>query len=265
MRREGAIRYSAAWRQLLAICALGAVVAASDGAGASGAEPAHAEAVEVARLLALLLDSGRVVLAERQPMLNDSSKGDKGFTPAVFEGEVVEEFLQRSGGLDLARLETMRLSEQGKQLLWSLMAAGKEVVEEKQTILNEKFLGYKNLIPATWGTWTTKKFSQRTKARLKQTALDFRNPNNAPDAFEARVLKQFADPNYPREGERVLAEVTADGKAVRLMLPLFHKKECLVCHGAPKGEIDISGYRKEGHAEGESAGAISVTIPLERK
>lgn len=229
------------------------------------ARSGETEAVELARLLALLLDSGRVVLAERQPMLNDPSRGDKGFSPAVFEGEVVEEFLQRSGGLDLARVETMKISEQGKQLLWSLMSAGKEVIEEKQPVINEKFLGYKNLIPATWGTWTTKKFSQRTQARLKQTALDFRNPNNAPDAFETRVLRQFADPGYPREGERVVTEVTDGGRALRLMLPLFHKKECLACHGTPKGDIDISGYRKEGHKEGDSAGAISVTIPLQPK
>ena len=249
------------WRAVFAVClSLACVVV-----GRGHAEPAPSESVELARLLALLLDSGRVVLAERQPVLNDPSQGDKGFTPAVFEGEVVEEFLQRSGGLDLARLETTKISDQGKQLLWSLMAAGKEVMEEKQPVLNEKFLGYKNVIHATWGTWTTKKFSQRTQARLKQTALDFRNPNNAPDTFEARVLRQFADPNYPREGERVLTEVTDGGASLRLMLPLFHKKECLVCHGIPKGDIDISGYRKEGHKEGESAGAISVTIPLVSK
>jgi general secretion pathway protein A len=231
----------------------------------AAAQSEEREAAESARLLALLLDSGRVVLAERQPLLNDPFTGDKAFSTAVFEGEVVEELLRRSGGLDLARLETTKISDQGKQLLWSLMSAGKEVIEEKQPVINEKFLGYKNLIPATWGTWTTKKFSQRTQARLKQTALDFRNPNNAPDAFETRVLRQFADPGYPREGERVITEVTDGGRALRLMLPLFHKKECLACHGTPKGDIDISGYRKEGHKEGDSAGAISVTIPLQPK
>lgn len=242
------------------------MLACIGGGERAAAQSGETETVELARLLALLLDSGRVVLAERQPMLNDPSRGDKGFSPAVFEGEVVEEFLQRSGGLNLARVETtMKISEQGKQLLWSLMSAGKEVIEEKQPVINEKFLGYKNLIPATWGTWTTKKFSQRTQARLKQTALDFRNPNNAPDAFETRVLRQFADPGYPREGERVVTEVADGGRALRLMLPLFHKKECLACHGTPKGDIDISGYRKEGHKEGDSAGAISVTIPLQPK
>ncbi|MBI5854487.1 MAG: DUF3365 domain-containing protein [Nitrospirae bacterium] len=248
------------WRILAAICGVVFLL----GAGSPAiAETIGGEAIELARLLAILLDSGRVVLAERQPLLNDPSTGDKGFSPVVFEGEVVQEFLQRSGGLDLARLETTKISDQGKQLLRSLMAAGKEVIEEKQPIVNEKFLGYKNLIPATWGTWTTKKFSQRTQARLKQTALDFRNPNNAPDAFEVGVLRQFADPNYPREGERVFSEVVDGGRTMRLMLPLFHKKECLVCHGVPKGDIDISGYRKEGHVEGDSAGAISVTIPLQ--
>jgi general secretion pathway protein A len=249
-----------AWRLGLLACVM--LAAAGVGSPAVGEAPPQAD-IELARLLALLLDSGRVVLAERQPMLNDPSRGDKGFTAAVFEGEVVEEFLQRSGGLDLARLETTKISDQGKQLLWSLMVVGKEVIEEKQPVINEKYLGYKNLIPATWGTWTTKKFSQRTRARLKQTALDYRNPNNAPDEFETRILRKFADPSYPREGERVFTEVAGGGKSLRLMLPLFHKKECLVCHGTAKGDIDISGYRKEGHKEGDSAGAISVTIPLQ--
>jgi general secretion pathway protein A len=175
---------------------------------------------------------------------------------------VIEKFQQRSGGIDLARLDGARFSDRGKHLLRVLLDAGTEVIEERQAIINEKFLGYKNVIPATWGTWTSGKFSLRGRVLLKQTALDFRNPNNAPDEFETRILQRFAASDYPREGERIISEVTDGGTTLRLMLPLFHKKDCLTCHGKPKGQIDISGYIKEGHDEGGPAGAISVAIPL---
>jgi len=222
----------------------------------------RAETQEVARLIALLLSSGRVVLAEHQALINDATKGDKGFTAAVFEAQVVEEFQKRSGGMDLRQLDAAKIPDMGKSLLAALLAAGKEVIDGKQSIINEKFLGYKNVIPATWGTWTSQKFSQRSRVFLKQTALDYRNPNNAPDEFETRILQKFAAPDYPREGGQILSEITNGGRTLRLMFPLYHKKDCLACHGTPKGEIDISGYRKEGHHEGELAGAISVAIPL---
>ena len=46
---------------------------------------ANPEAVETGRLLAILLDSGRVVVGANQALINDKDKGDKGFTPDVFE------------------------------------------------------------------------------------------------------------------------------------------------------------------------------------
>jgi hypothetical protein len=45
------------------------------------------------------------------------------------------------------------------------------------------------------------------------------------------------------------------------VLPLFYTKACLSCHGKPKGELDISGYEKEGFKEGDLGGAISVILP----
>jgi general secretion pathway protein A len=222
--------------------------------GSFAAAPPDAE--QTAKLLALLLDSGRVVLAKNQALINDPAKGDKGFTSAVFEAQVVEEFKKRSG-VDFAQLSGV--PEKAKPLLKTLMAVGKEVIDEKQSVINEKGKGYKNVIPATWGTWTGEKFTQKTGVLLKQTALDYRNPKNAPDGFETKVLQKFAEPSYPREGEKVISET--EGGKFRLMLPLYQKKGCLVCHGKPKGEMDISGYKKEGHVEGDPAGAISVALP----
>jgi len=52
------------------------------------------------------------------------------------------------------------------------------------------------------------------------------------------------------------------GNSVRVLLPLFYERNCLSCHGEPKGERGISGYSKEGGREGELGGAISVKIDM---
>jgi general secretion pathway protein A len=44
------------------------------------------------------------------------------------------------------------------------------------------------------------------------------------------------------------------------LTPIYYSKDCLVCHGNPKG-LDISGYPREGAQEGDLAGAISIQIP----
>jgi hypothetical protein len=76
------------------------------------------------------------------------------------------------------------------------------------------------------------------------------------------VLKKFAEASYPRQGEKTISAVASDGKSMRLLLPLFYGKACLSCHGEPKRQPDISGYKKEGAKEGDLGGAISVKVPL---
>jgi len=202
------------------------------------------QAREAGRLLALLLDTGRVVLARYQDEIKDPERAAKAFGPQIFEAAVVDEFARRSGGLDLHHPDRLPLPGRTRGLLVALLQTGIEVVRDRKALIDKPFLGYKNLIPATWGTWTSAKFSLRTGVRMKQTALDFRNPANAPDALEQEILAQFAAPSYPRD-DLPVSLIERDGSALRLLLPLFHHRECLSCHGQPKGEIDISGYHKE--------------------
>jgi hypothetical protein len=49
---------------------------------------------------------------------------------------------------------------------------------------------------------------------------------------------------------------------LHLELETAYTKDCLTCHGSPVGQIDISGYPKEGAEEGDLAGAISVSVPM---
>src|SRR5437899_11281651 len=68
------------------------------------------DAAETGRLLAILLDSGRVTVGANQALINDAEKGDKGFTPEVFEKQLVEKFKERSG-VDLTNLKSANVPE----------------------------------------------------------------------------------------------------------------------------------------------------------
>ena len=48
--------------------------------------------------------------------------------------------------------------------------------------------------------------------------------------------------------------------AFRMAMPEYYDASCLVCHGGPKGEMDVTGYPKEGGKEGELGGVISITL-----
>jgi general secretion pathway protein A len=224
---------------------------------------ANSEAVETGRLLAILLDSGRVVVGANQALINDKDKGDKGFTPDVFEKQLQAKFKERSG-VDLKNLAGASIPQQAKTLLPSLVGSSKTAVANNQAAINKKGTAFKGFTPAHYGTQAAAQFTENSGVYLKQTTMDalLRNPKNKADDYEAEALKKFADASYPRQGEKTISETTADGRFVRLLLPLFYGKACLSCHGEPKGEPDISGYKKEGAKEGDLGGAISVKVPL---
>jgi len=222
---------------------------------------ADSDAVETGRLLAVLLDSGRVTVGANLPLINDPDKGDKGFTPEAFEKQLTEKCKDRAK-VDLADLKNAKVPDLAKKLLPQLVEASKSVVADYQPIINKQGVGFKGFIPATFGTQAAAKFRAKTNVYLKQTMNPPRNPKNQPDEFEMKALAKFADPAYPRQGEKIISETVDGGKAVRVMLPLFYGKGCLGCHGEPKGEKDISGYMKEGAKEGDMGGAVSVKLLL---
>jgi hypothetical protein len=212
-----------------------------------------------ARLLAILLDSGRSVINENLPLFNDPDLS-KGMSPDAFERQLAEIFLSRSG-TDLLDLANARIPARSKRLLKELVLVSKQVVAEAQPELTRQPDGAKGFIPAVFGTRTAARFNERTGVRLKQTTLFPRNPANAPDPSERIALEAFADSSYPRE--KAISEMTVGSSSLRLMYPLYTTRHCLDCHGEPKGGLDKTGYPREGLKLGQNAGAISVVIPLQ--
>jgi Protein of unknown function (DUF3365) len=212
-----------------------------------------------ARLLAVLLDSGRNVINEHQALFDEQGDREKYFTPELFEQQLLDVFRSRSG-TDLRDLEAARIPAAAKKLLKELVLVSKQVVAESYAETNRPGGGSKGLIPAIFGSQVAARFTERTHVRLKQTALAPRNPLNAPDIAERAALERFADSSYPLE--KVISEVTTKSGSLRLMFPLYTTRKCLDCHGDPRGELDQTGYPREGLKLGQNAGAISVMIPL---
>jgi len=117
-----------------------------------------------------------------------------------------------------------------------------------------------------------KEQSKAARMTIRRTALKVRNPDNAPDALERKVLEDFtarlaagADANTLEHIE----EITGDGKTtVRYFKAIpTAAAPCLVCHGSA-----VSGELKEtidklypndqatGFKEGDLRGAFSVTM-----
>ncbi|MDX2252152.1 MAG: DUF3365 domain-containing protein [Nitrospira sp.] len=218
----------------------------------------HREASErTAHYLTTLLNVGRLIVERHQPLINDPQKGDKGFTPDFFEREVVDEFFRQTS-IDL-RHPPAHLPTLAKELLPILLESGKHVVADAQLVINQRGIGYKNFIPATFGSQAARKFSNHSQVKMKQTTLIPRNLKNTPDAYEEEVLKRLERQSATNSP---VAEWVDGGKTLRVLTPIYYSHDCLVCHGSPKGILDISGYPREGAREGDLAGAISIQIPL---
>ena len=104
-------------------------------------------------------------------------------------------------------------------------------------------------------------FSEMTNYHMKPTNSSYRSILNAPDEFELSAIRKFeTDPSL----EEYWATDTVDGKQVfRYMAPLKINDSCLSCHGEPQGEIDVTGYAKEGYKVGDSGGALSLVMPMD--
>ena len=224
------------------------------------AQVSHEDTENTAQHLAILLNVGRLIVDRNQTLINDPRKGDKGFTPEVFEHEVVDEFIRQTQ-IDLNHLPTY-LPSLAKELLPLLLQSSKEVVADVQFVINQRGIGYKNFIPATFGSQAARKFSNRSHVKIKQTTLNPRNLKNTPDAYEENGLKRLA--TQPAS-DTSITEWIDNETTLRVLTPIYYSHDCLACHGNPKGILDISGYPREGAREGDLAGAISIQIPLKSR
>lgn len=236
------------------VCSVPAVSRAAD-------NTMEMEEERIARSLATLLQAARAVISNNQALINDENIGDKGLSAEKVLGDALELYKAQTG-MDPAKVDPQ--SREGR-LLRAQMDAITKVVTEVQPIINRQGIGFKGVIPAAFARMVNDEFQERTgdEAEIKVTAPPdlIRNRKTRPDAWEAEMIAtRLAQPDWPK-GQPLTAVAEKRGReAFRLMIPEYYAASCLSCHGSPKGEIDITGYPKEGGSEGDLAGVISVSI-----
>lgn len=224
-------------------------------------EPAGGEDVEIALDLAQFLRSARTVISANQDLINDPDIADKGLNGEAVLEAAIERYRDATGvdprSIDVASREGRLFSAQ--------MDAIVAVMEENQSTINQEGLGFKGFVPAVFARLVNEKFrnSVGQEADVKVTApvMLVRNRKALPDDWESEIIQsKLMDPDWPKD-QIFTSETQRQGRsAFRVLIPEYYSEGCLQCHGGPKGEIDITGYPKEGGKLNDLGGVISITL-----
>ena len=211
--------------------------------------------------LTLIFRSARKVISDSQDLINDASKGDKGLSAAA----VIE---KTKANYKVAAGTDLNLTDDGSptaKARTALINAVQVTMDEAQALINEPGKGFKGFLPAVFGGRVANNFSTAMAGTfaIKLTAPKayVRNRANRPDEWEDKVIESmFKQPGYEK-GKAYAETVPVKGRAAyRYILPEYYGASCLACHGDPKGEVDITGGKKEGAKLEELGGAISLII-----
>lgn len=146
-----------------------------------------------------------------------------------------------------------------------MLDAIRSVMNASQTLINEPGKGFKGFLPAVFARRVATEFSTAMNGkmviRLTAPKEIVRNRGNRPDDWEsAQIDGSFRLASWER-GKSIAELAPYRGQlAYRLILPEYYNQSCLACHGEPKGEIDITGGKKEGLKDGDLGGAVSFVI-----
>ncbi|WP_139653552.1 ATP-binding protein [Raoultibacter phocaeensis] len=120
---------------------------------------------------------------------------------------------------------------------------------------------YKGLHCAIAGKSVAAFFSKDNDYAIRFTNTVPRNFHNEPNDYELAALSAFSDGSGTEEYYGF--DETEDGTVFRYVSAMKVTEHCTECHGKPEGEIDPTGYAKEGWETGDVAGAVSVVVPTE--
>jgi Protein of unknown function (DUF3365) len=217
--------------------------------------------VEVATSLATMLRAARTVVSRHQNEINDPNVGDKGLSGQ----KVLSETLR--GYEEASRIDpnTIDKSTREGRLLQAQMQAIVDVIDENQETINKKGMAFKGFIPATFARLVNENFGRRAgnEADVKVTAPPelVRNRKARPDHWELQVINEhFLQPSWPKGKEFYDLAESGGRPAFRMAAPEYYVASCLACHGSPKGDIDVTGYPKEGGDVGDLGAVISISL-----
>jgi Protein of unknown function (DUF3365) len=259
-RKVSAAR-TARWSRGTAFTVLGILLACSFPCCAL-ADPAPPDKDQViAETLAEMVRDARTVISNNEALINDPNLGDKHLTGQKVLADAIALY-RKNTGVDPEALD--KTSRKGR-LLHAMMSAVIAVMDDNQETINEKGTGFKGFIPAVFGRLVSESFNSLAEgeAVLKISAPPdlVRNRKARPDAWEKEVIEtKLLKLDWPKD-QAYSAIVSIGGRpAYRFAVPEYYRQSCLACHGTPKGELDVTGYPKEGRKLGDLGGVMSIVL-----
>lgn len=248
---------------LLSLAAISAAPAEDTAQPIPASAPAttDAELESTALQMATLFRAARSVISTNQALINDADKGDKGLSGETVVAAAIENYAEATGEA-WTEPDTSTLLGQAQT---AMLASVETVMAGAQSLINEQGKGFKGFLPAVFAKQVATEFSNRMNGTMfiKLTApKDYvRNRANRPDPWEHDVIENKFRSDGWTTNDVFTEKAEHKGKSgFRLLLPEYYGASCLNCHGEPKGELDITGGKKEGGVLGELGGAISVVI-----
>lgn len=123
----------------------------------------------------------------------------------------------------------------------------------EQLDTKEKFL---EAIPVITAINMAKRQAEALDYEFRVPKVSPRNPANKPTPFEKKVLDEL-------KAKDIDEKVIVEEDQIRYFRAIRLTKECLYCHGDPKGQKDPTGGTKEGWRVGEIHGAFQIISSLE--
>ncbi len=170
---------------------------------------------------------------------------------------------------NLSEQQVAQYTEQGKTIAQgSFKALSKQLGEALKAGGVEAAVGYCQAMALP----LTDSLSKQYGAKIKRTSLKLRNPANAPDSMEYKMLKIYLQMSRMRNPVMVPKILEKNDKEIQFFAPIMLTKEvCLRCHGIEGKSMDSKDYaiiklkypndEAIGYKLNQFRGMWSITLP----
>lgn len=154
-------------------------------------------------------------------------------------------------------LEKTQILNQEMRAVWEFIDVNQKRID---TDADGNF-NFKDVYCAIAGKSVAAILMRDTDYVVRYVSLEPRNKNSRADEYETAALESFKASGDDAE----IYDITEYGEreVFRYTSPIYAEKSCLDCHGEPAGELDITGYPKEGMSVGDLTGALSIVMPID--
>ncbi len=122
------------------------------------------------------------------------------------------------------------------------------IIRPLSEIPKDKVVG---AVPVVTAIRMARENAERGGYKFRVPKISPRNPENEPTPQERAVLEQL-------EAKNLTELIVEEPDQTRYFRAIRLTRDCLYCHGDPKGEADPTGGLKEGWKEGEVHGAFEI-------